>query len=68
MSQVLRHEPHTIGAMLDADGWMPVETLLNGMRTHHETLILKDIVDIVDSSEIKRFQFSESGNHIRAIQ
>jgi putative RNA 2'-phosphotransferase len=68
MSLVLRHEPHAIGAELDADGWMPVDVLLNGMRKSHPNLTLDDLIEIVESNEKKRFQLSECRKNIRAVQ
>jgi putative RNA 2'-phosphotransferase len=68
MSLVLRHEPQAIGAKLDVDGWLPLETLVNGMQKTYPSITVQNIVEIVESSDKKRFQFSESRSHIRAVQ
>lgn len=68
MSLVLRHEPEVIGAKLEEDGWMALSTLHAGLCSRHPEITFADILTVVESSEKKRFQVSDDGANIRAVQ
>lgn len=68
LSLVLRHKPEEIGLVLDTEGWADLNqlvTLANAKGTFisHET-----VLEIVKTSDKKRFALSVDGNRIRANQ
>ena len=68
LSLVLRHEPERVGLKLDNAGWVSVDDLLDALDRHGVTLTLDQLKHIVDTSDKKRFAFSEDGQSIRASQ
>ena len=54
--------------MLDANGWAEIPELLEKMNAHQFNLSIEDLIEIVKSSDKKRFAFSEDGIKIRANQ
>lgn len=64
----LRHQPEVIGIHLDAEGWTDIQTLLQQMIKHRKPLRLAELTDLVESNDKKRFQLSEDGQKIRAVQ
>ena len=68
MSLILRHQPQVIGAELDENGWISVETLLEGIRKKG-IKIDEDLLDeVVETNNKKRFAFNEDKTKIRANQ
>lgn len=68
LSFVLRHKPDAIGLTLDTQGWASIDELLArsdaaGIRFNRE-----DLLQIVETSDKKRFSLSQDGLHIRAAQ
>lgn len=68
ISLVLRHQPELIGAELDTEGWLAVETLLAGAQRQGVPLTRETLMDIVASSDKQRFALSPCGTRIRANQ
>jgi putative RNA 2'-phosphotransferase len=68
LSLVLRHEPGKVGLGLDAAGWADVQGLLDALKEHGLALTLEQLKQIVNTSDKKRFAFSEDGLRIRASQ
>lgn len=68
LSYVLRHEPHSIGLMLDSEGWADIDSLIAGAATAGRTLNRETIEAVVASSDKKRFALSPDGYRIRAVQ
>lgn len=68
LSLVLRHEPGTIGLVLDKNGWVAVDELLAALNTAGKEVDLPLLQHIVDTSDKKRFAFSSDGRLIRANQ
>lgn len=68
LSFVLRHEPHTLGLMLDAQGWTDVDVLLERLRAHGREVTRELLDEVVAQSDKRRFAYSEDGRHIRANQ
>ncbi|MFH4156354.1 RNA 2'-phosphotransferase [Acinetobacter bereziniae] len=68
LSLVLRHQPETIGIQLDSEGWTDVQILLQQLIKHHHPLKLDALIQIVESSDKKRFQLSNDHCKIRAVQ
>lgn len=68
LSLVLRHQPQTIGIVLDESGWTNIDVLIeqsikNGV--HFDRALL---THIVETNTKKRFAFSEDNLNIRANQ
>ncbi|HEY7118447.1 MAG TPA: RNA 2'-phosphotransferase [Tepidisphaeraceae bacterium] len=68
LSLVLRHKPDEIGLMLDAAGWVAVDDLLTALARHDHPITREQLVHLVQSSDKKRFAFSDDGRRIRASQ
>ncbi|WP_327858548.1 RNA 2'-phosphotransferase [Acinetobacter guillouiae] len=68
LSLVLRHQPETIAIQLDSEGWTDVHILLQQMIKHKRPLKLVELIEIVETSDKKRFQLSPDQNKIRAVQ
>lgn len=68
LSLVLRHQPEAIGVVLDPQGWIDVDVLLNAMAKHGHPLDFSDLERLVRESDKKRFALNEDGKRIRANQ
>src|SRR5271154_7185496 len=68
LSLILRHEPERVGLKLGDGGWVGVEELLKAVNGHGTALTLDQLKHVVETSEKKRFAFSEDGVRIRASQ
>lgn len=68
LSLVLRHQPETIGIVLDEQGWVAVEELLQKLKAKGVQLDRNGLQQIVDTNNKKRFAFNEDGTKIRASQ
>ena len=68
LSLVLRHKPSTIGLSLDAAGWANVDELLARAAAANHSLSRALLEKVVETSDKKRFAFSEDGLRIRANQ
>ena len=68
LSFVLRHEPQTIGVVLDSEGWANMDTLIQAAARHGWILDHDLIQRVVATSEKKRFAVSSDGACIRAVQ
>jgi putative RNA 2'-phosphotransferase len=68
LSLVLRHQPEKIGITLDSAGWVGVRELLDALARHGSPLGEDELRHVVDTSDKKRFAFSEDGLRIRASQ
>jgi len=55
LSYVLRHEPHTIGLQLDAEGWANINSLIIGAAKEGRILDQALIKTVVNNSDKKRF-------------
>ncbi len=68
LSLVLRHQPETIGIILDENGWTSVEILIE-KSTNNGVAFNKAILNhIVATNAKKRFAFNDSRDKIRANQ
>lgn len=63
LSLILRHQPQSIGIVLDNSGWTDVGTLLGKVRIAKATLD-----HVVATNNKKRFAFNEDQTRIRANQ
>lgn len=68
LSYVLRHKPDAIGVVLDAQGWVPVATLLERVAASGQPMTETELIEIVATSDKKRFTLSPDGRTIRAAQ
>ena len=68
LSYVLRHEPEHIDLELDEDGWAVIEDLICGAAEKWSCLTYSMIREVVLSGDKKRFEISDDGARIRAIQ
>jgi putative RNA 2'-phosphotransferase len=68
LSLVLRHEPGKVGLCLDGAGWADVQCLVEAVNRHGLSLTLEQLKKVVNTSDKKRFAFSEDGLRIRASQ
>lgn len=68
LSYILRHDPKSVGLEIGANGWVDTIQLLaalanSGREVSRETLEL-----VVSENPKRRFEFDETGTHIRARQ
>ncbi|CAN7267177.1 RNA 2'-phosphotransferase [Bradyrhizobium sp. LjRoot220] len=68
LSFVLRHEPHSIGLVLDQQGWAPIEEVIAKGNAAGTPFSRADLLDVVATSDKKRFSLSDDGQRIRAAQ
>jgi putative RNA 2'-phosphotransferase len=68
LSLVLRHQPEVIGMQLDAEGWLPIDELIENANRQGKQFSLELLHEVVASCEKKRFALSEDGLKIRANQ
>jgi putative RNA 2'-phosphotransferase len=68
LSLVLRHQPDKIGIALDPAGWVGVRELLDALAKHGKSLSEAQLRHVVETSDKKRFAFSDDGLRIRASQ
>ena len=68
LSLVLRHDPGHIGVMLDSNGYVSVDVLLERLRSKGTHLTLENLQKLVAENNKQRFAFSADGTRIRASQ
>lgn len=68
LSYVLRHAPQDIGISLDANGWVEIQVLIDQANLHGQSLNHELVIEVVQTSEKKRFGISDDGLRIRANQ
>lgn len=68
LSLVLRHQPESIGIVLDDAGWTDVDMLLAAMAAHGQPLSRKSLEEVVTTNDKQRFALSDDGRRIRANQ
>ena len=69
LALVLRHEPSAAGITLDPHGWADVDALIRGTNAHTKHRLDRDLLaQIVREDNKQRYQFSEDGTKIRAVQ
>lgn len=68
LSYVLRHQPEAIKIILDSDGWVNIDKLIEQANQHGEQLTRELIEQVVKTSDKKRFTISDDGVKIRAAQ
>ena len=70
LSLVLRHSPQTVGISLDDAGWVDVVDLLRALEKHPRGRGVneKNLREVVETNDKKRFEFDSGGKRIRASQ
>jgi len=68
LSLILRHKPEQIGLQLDQEGWAKIAELIEAAEQHNTFLDDELIQTIVAQCDKKRFQISDDGLNIRAVQ
>ncbi|WP_420001153.1 RNA 2'-phosphotransferase [Acinetobacter sp. LF10] len=68
LSLILRHKPEQIGLQLDQEGWAKIDELIEAAQQHNTFLDDELIQTIVAQCDKKRFQISDDGLNIRAVQ
>ncbi|MCW3104832.1 MAG: 2-phosphotransferase [Bacteroidetes bacterium] len=68
LSLVLRHKPEEIGVVMDANGWVAVDELIEKCSVKKVSLDFDTLEEVVISSDKQRFAFSDDYSKIRANQ
>lgn len=68
LSLVLRHQPETIGIVLDENGWTDVSVLLEKSKSSGLQFDFEILKHVVDTNSKKRFAFNQTFDKIRASQ
>ncbi len=68
LSLVLRHQPESIGLVLDKEGWASVDELLEKSGRAGTPITAELLLHIVETNPKKRFAFNDGGDKIRASQ
>ncbi|RTZ50289.1 RNA 2'-phosphotransferase [Chryseobacterium arthrosphaerae] len=68
LSLILRHQPETIGLKLDENGWADVEDLRARSAKRSVYFTPKELDEVVETNNKKRFAFNEDKTMIRASQ
>jgi putative RNA 2'-phosphotransferase len=68
LSFVLRHKPRSIGLTLDSQGWADIDELIVKANAAGTTFDRVALLQVVETSDKKRFSVSPDGLRIRAAQ
>lgn len=68
LSLVLRHQPESVGIVLDEAGWVDVDALLAACAARGRSLSRAELDHVVANNNKKRFAYSDDGRRIRASQ
>ncbi|MCW4784072.1 RNA 2'-phosphotransferase [Enterobacter chuandaensis] len=68
LSFILRHSPESIGLHLDSEGWAVIDDFLQLAAQNGRFIEKPELIDVVDTSDKKRFSISPDGLKIRALQ
>lgn len=63
LSLILRHKPEDVGLQLDIEGWANTDEILKILN-----ITIKDLIEVVELNDKKRFSFSPDLVKIRAVQ
>lgn len=66
LSYVLRHDPGSVGVVLDPAGWAEVAQVLDGLRAAGLDLGRRELEQLVADSAKPRFELDADGRRIRA--
>ncbi len=68
VSYILRHEPHSIGLVIDEGGWASISDLIVKSAAAGKTFTREQILETIRTSDKQRFTLSPDGLRVRAAQ
>lgn len=68
LSFVLRHNPKSIGIVMDDNGWVEITNFLECLARDGKAITKEELEEVVKTNDKKRFAFSDDGTKIRASQ
>lgn len=68
LALILRHQPESVGLILEKEGWAPVDTVLQACRKKGRGMTLAELEALVAADEKGRYSFDQTGTKIRANQ
>ena len=68
LALVLRHDPGAIDITLDRNGWASVEAIVSATAGTRRSMSRTDIERVVAENAKRRFELSDDGERIRAVQ
>lgn len=68
LSYILRHAPESIGLALDREGWVALDDLLAAAAGAGRHLSRDVVLEVIATSDKKRFTLSPDGRLVRAAQ
>jgi putative RNA 2'-phosphotransferase len=68
LSYILRHEPHSIGLVLDGSGWASIADLIAKSAEAGKVFTHEEVLETVRTSDKQRFTLSPDGLRMRAAQ
>lgn len=68
LSYILRHEPKSIGLILDSAGWANINELVQLANTSGNNITLEQIHAVVENDKKGRFSISDDRQFVRAVQ
>lgn len=68
LSLILRHQPEVVGIVLDPQGWVAIDHLIEACAKAGTRFTRDELLQVVESDDKKRFTVSEDGQRIRAAQ
>jgi putative RNA 2'-phosphotransferase len=68
LSFVLRHKPDSVGLVLDPQGWISIDELIEKSAASGTRFSRDELQHVVETSDKKRFSVSADGLRIRAAQ
>ena len=68
LSYVLRHHPEAIELVMDEEGWVAVDMLLDRFSHNYFPITFEELQTVVAQNDKKRFAFDEDQTYIRASQ
>lgn len=68
ISYILRHDPDAIGISMNNEGWVSINDLISKSLGKRKKFNHDDLMETVKTDDKQRFQISEDGKNIRAVQ
>lgn len=68
LALALRHEPASLDLVLDEEGFAAIEAVLGGLAARGEVVTRAELLEVVATSEKRRFALGADGLRVRASQ
>jgi len=68
LSFALRHNPESIGVIMDDNGWVEISNLLDCLVREGLSISKTELEEVVETNDKKRFAFNDDETKIRASQ